>query len=98
MAALLDCWVGGHWRVVEGAAPETPVDEEPPVSRRASRRVKGENPPLLDGVLETAALKKLAPGGMGGRVTGDGKSWRSSLGSLQTNGERFRSITTRKNC
>ena len=58
---------------MEGAAPETPVVEEPPV--RFSRRVKGENPSVLDEVLNTAAVKKLKLGGKGGRGDGDKTAW-----------------------
>ena len=58
---------------MKGAAPETPVVEEPPV--RFSRRVKGENPSNLDENLNTAAMKKLKLGGKGGRSNGDKTAW-----------------------
>ena len=51
-----------------GAAQKTPFDEDPLVENsRRSRRMKGENPSILDGVPESAALKKLLTGGRGGR-------------------------------
>ena len=70
---MADCWVGGHRREKEGAAPETPMVEEPPV--RKSRRIKGENPSFLDATPGSAAVKKLSLGGMAGRAGGDKTTW-----------------------
>ena len=64
----------------EGAAPMTPLDETPLEKRprkhrtkgdapqRSSRRRRGVEPPILDEVPPTAAVKKLQSGGAGGRV------------------------------
>ena len=73
----VDCWAGGHRRALAGAAPKTPVGEnEPPINEgRSSRRIRGENPSLLDGPLESAAMRKLAQGGRGGRCGGDRSNW-----------------------
>ena len=60
----------------KGAAPMTPLEGEPPVVPvRSSRRARGEDPSILEGHSASAALKKLAPGGHGGRASQDGKDW-----------------------
>ena len=72
-----------------GAAPKTPVDENPlgvvvkrrnrrkkgDAPQRSSRRVKGEEPSILDGSPVNAAVKKLSLGGQGGKMIKDTTEW-----------------------
>ena len=58
-----------------GVALKMPFADGPPDAQRLSRRMRGENPSILDGVPKTAAMKKLMIGGMGGRCRGDDLSW-----------------------
>ena len=62
----------------------TPLEENPPVvSMRSSRRVRGEDSSILDGHSTSAALKKLALGGHGGRANKDGMEWKFHLSEVQ---------------
>ena len=70
----------------KGAVPMTPLEDKPPVvSARSSRRVRGENPSILDGHSASAALKKLTPGGYGGRASQDGNEWEFHLSRFHQN-------------
>ena len=63
---------------MEGAAPKTPFVDRPPGlggNMRSSRRVRGEDPSILDGSSMSAAVKKLALGGKGGRSLQDATEW-----------------------
>ena len=74
---------------MEGAAQKTPMDEDPRdgvirrrnirkkggVAERVSRRVKGEQPSVLDGPANIIAVKKLSLGGQGGRIYKDKTEW-----------------------
>ena len=80
---------GGHCRAMEGAAPETPFDENPPVlvklkrrrrkkrdgPERSSARKKGEEPSILERITMPAAVKKLSLGGRSGRHREESSKW-----------------------
>ena len=84
---------------MEGAAPVTPIEDNPPVSSkktrkrhkkgilpaRFSRRKKGAEPSILDEVPGNSALKKLQSGGSGGRRRNDKFSDEWNLMSTSTN-------------